>query len=119
MRGSVYITMRRVRFAVLMAAVLAGVPRAHGQATGAIAGTVFDSLRTYAPLRDATVMAAALRHLPAQRRPSEVVVPGLLDGLDNVDRLARRWLDRPIVERRVASTRRLTVVSGNRASGGR
>ena len=56
MRGSVYITMRRVRFAVLMAAVLAGVPRAHGQATGAIAGTVFDSLRTYAPLRDATVM---------------------------------------------------------------
>ena len=70
-------------------------------------------------IRDATVMAAALRHLPAQRRPSEVVVPGLLDGLDNVDRLARRWLDRPIVERRVASTRRLTVVSGNRASGGR
>ncbi len=70
-------------------------------------------------VRDATVMAAALRHLPNQRRPSEVVVPGLLDGLDNVDRLARRWLDRPATERKVASARRLTVVSGNRASGAR
>jgi len=68
-------------------------------------------------VRDATVMAAALRHLPSQRRPSEVVVPGLLDGLDNVDRLARRWLDRPASERKPA--RRLTVVSGNRASGSR
>jgi len=36
---------------------------------------------------DAQVMATALRHLPQQRRPSEVVVPGLLDGLDNVNRL--------------------------------
>jgi hypothetical protein len=48
-----------------------------------------------------------------------VVVPGLLDGLDNVDRLARRWLDQPAVERKVASTRRLTVVPSSRASGGR
>jgi len=44
--------------------------------------------------RDAKVMATALRHLPQQRRPSEVVVPGLLDGLDNVDRLVRQWLGR-------------------------
>jgi hypothetical protein len=27
-------------------------------------------------------MAAALRALPTRNRPSEVVVPGLLDGLD-------------------------------------
>jgi predicted glycosyltransferase len=70
-------------------------------------------------VRDASVMAAALRHLPKQRRPSEVVVPGLLDGLDNVDRLARRWLDRPASERKAATSRRLTVVGGQRASGSR
>jgi hypothetical protein len=32
-------------------------------------------------------MATALRHLPQQRVPSKVVVPGLLDGLRNVNRL--------------------------------
>lgn len=67
--------------------------------------------------RNAAQMAAALRHLPNQRRPSEVVVPGLLDGMDNVNRLARRWLDRPELERKPAATRRLTVVAGERASG--
>lgn len=36
---------------------------------------------------DWKVMATALRHLPQQRVPSEVVVPGLLDGLPNVNRL--------------------------------
>ena len=44
--------------------------------------------------RDAARMATALRTLPLQPAPSEVVVPGLLDGLDNVDRLARRLIDR-------------------------
>ena len=48
--------MRRLRLAALVTAVLVVAPRAHGQATGTITGTVFDSLRTYAPLRDATVM---------------------------------------------------------------
>jgi predicted glycosyltransferase len=43
--------------------------------------------------RDAKTMATALRHLPQQSRPSSVVVPGLLDGLPNVNRLARRWLE--------------------------
>ncbi|MGQ9366340.1 glycosyltransferase family protein [Azospirillum sp. ST 5-10] len=38
-------------------------------------------------------MATALRQLPQQDVPSSVVVPGLLDGLENVDRLARRHLD--------------------------
>ncbi|MEQ8605036.1 MAG: glycosyltransferase [Marivibrio sp.] len=52
-------------------------------------------------------MATALRHLPQQAKPSTRIVPGLLDGLDNVDRLARRLIDRPrrpasfeVVERR-------------------
>ncbi|MDW3205780.1 MAG: glycosyltransferase [Alphaproteobacteria bacterium] len=43
---------------------------------------------------DTRAMATALRHLPQQPRPSEVVVPGLMDGLDNVDRLTRRWIKR-------------------------
>ncbi|MGE5147829.1 MAG: glycosyltransferase family protein [Candidatus Eiseniibacteriota bacterium] len=45
--------------------------------------------------RDASTMAAALRHLPQQRLPSDVVVPGLLDGLGNLNRLADRWLTEP------------------------
>ncbi len=36
---------------------------------------------------DWQIMATALRHLPQQSVPSEVVVPGLLDGLSNVNRL--------------------------------
>jgi predicted glycosyltransferase len=50
--------------------------------------------------RDARTMATALRHLPQQAAPSRVVVPGLLDGLGNVNRLAARLLesrDRPAV----------------------
>jgi len=42
---------------------------------------------------DARVMASALRALPTQSLPSSVVVPGLLEGLDNVARLAAPWLD--------------------------
>jgi predicted glycosyltransferase len=40
------------------------------------------------PTADHRSMARALRALPDQPRPSEVYVPGLLDGLDEVDRLA-------------------------------
>jgi len=36
---------------------------------------------------DWRAMATALRHLPQQRRPSEVVLPGLLAGLESVNRL--------------------------------
>jgi predicted glycosyltransferase len=43
--------------------------------------------------RDPAKMVAALLHLPQQKRPSEVVVQGLLDGMENVDRLAAKWLD--------------------------
>ena len=41
---------------------------------------------------DPAVMAAALRKLPRQNLPSEVVVPGLLEGLTNVSRLVAPWL---------------------------
>ncbi len=44
--------------------------------------------------RDAWAMATALRQLSQQQRPSDVVVPGLLDGLENVNRLAGRVLNR-------------------------
>ena len=43
---------------------------------------------------DPTVMAAALRRLPRQNRPSDVVVPGLLEGLVNVARLAAPWVEK-------------------------
>jgi predicted glycosyltransferase len=42
--------------------------------------------------RSAKSMITALRHLPQQRSPSSVVVPGLLDGLPNVARLVRQAL---------------------------
>jgi predicted glycosyltransferase len=44
--------------------------------------------------RDPRVMAAALRQLTQQAPPSNVVIPGLLDGMASVNRLVRRWLDR-------------------------
>ncbi len=42
--------------------------------------------------RDPKTMAAALRRLSQQPRPSTVVVPGLLDGMELVNRLALKWL---------------------------
>jgi predicted glycosyltransferase len=47
---------------------------------------------------DPAVMAAALRALPRQNRPSEVVVPGLLEGLQNVSRLVAPWIESESVE---------------------
>ena len=43
--------------------------------------------------QDPQLMARALRELPIQPLPSQVVVPGLLEGLDNIQRLVDRWLD--------------------------
>jgi len=40
------------------------------------------------------VMAEALRRLPERAPPSRVTIPGLLDGLDTVHRLAAHWLYR-------------------------
>jgi predicted glycosyltransferase len=47
-------------------------------------------------VRDPLQMAAALRQLPQQPVPSRTVVPGLLDGLESVNRLARKWLDQGV-----------------------
>ena len=44
--------------------------------------------------RDPAAMATALRNLPHQPKPSESVVPGLLDGRENVIKLTRQWLQR-------------------------
>jgi predicted glycosyltransferase len=52
--------------------------------------------------RDPRAMATALRHLPQQAVPSETVVPGLLDGLDCVNRLADKWLRAPSRTAKVA-----------------
>ena len=55
---------------------------------------------------DPAVMAAALRALPRQSRPSEVVVPGLLEGLTNVSRLVAQWIE-PAEEALPASVSRI------------
>jgi predicted glycosyltransferase len=44
--------------------------------------------------RDARDMATALRQLAHQSRPSDSVVPGLLDGLESVKRLVGRSFDK-------------------------
>ena len=36
---------------------------------------------------------SALRALPRQNLPSEVIVPGLLEGLPNVSRLVAPWIE--------------------------
>ena len=51
-------------------------------------------------IRDGRAMATALRQLTQQRRPSDVVIPGLMDGLDNINRLVSRG----------TSARRLSIV---------
>jgi predicted glycosyltransferase len=48
--------------------------------------------------REAAAMAAALRRLPAQPAPSRIHIPGLLDGLGSVYRLAASWLYRDAPE---------------------
>ncbi len=49
---------------------------------------------TEAEGRDPERMAAALRLLPQQQPPSAVLIPGLLNGMERVKGLARRWLER-------------------------
>ncbi len=58
--------------------------------------------------RDVRAMIHALRQLPLQSTPSEIVVPGLLDGLVNVGRLAAQSLSqkpRAIARPRLAFAR--------------
>ena len=49
-------------------------------------------------LADTRAMAGAIRGLALQNRPSEVVVPGLMDGVESIARLTDRALERPAVE---------------------
>jgi predicted glycosyltransferase len=44
-------------------------------------------------IRDWKAMATALRQLPQQALPSQVVLPGLMDGLDNINRLVDQTID--------------------------
>ncbi len=50
------------------------------------------SMLTEDMAEDPAAMATAIRQLTQQRRPSQVVVPGLLDGLENVNRLVAMHL---------------------------
>ena len=61
---------------------------------------------------DPAVMAEALRALPHQKRPGEIVVPGLLEGLENVRRLAAPYLAPPKRVRRSAQVLRLGRQAG-------
>jgi len=55
--------------------------------------------------RDPRQMATALRHLPQQQAPSRIVIPGLLEGLDSVNRLAAKWLYREDAQPRLIALR--------------
>ena len=52
--------------------------------------------------RDPARMAEALHALPAQPRPSEAMIPGLLDGLDRIHDLTELWLEETVEPPRVA-----------------
>ncbi|HEB79489.1 MAG TPA: hypothetical protein ENI79_03315 [Rhodospirillales bacterium] len=45
--------------------------------------------------RSPKTMAAALRQLPCQRKPSEIHIPGLLDGLSAINSVVDVWLSKP------------------------
>ncbi len=49
--------------------------------------------------RSAADMATAIRNLPQQPLPSQAVIPGLLDGAENVTKLADQWLSRSDAKR--------------------
>ncbi len=53
---------------------------------------------------DAGDMATALRQLPQQNLPSQVIIPGLLDGLENVNILSRRQMTKPRPSVRIAAS---------------
>ena len=56
--------------------------------------------------RDPRRMAAALLQLKQQPPPSAVVIPGLLDGMESVNRLTQKWLDHGRTERLRRAARR-------------
>ena len=68
--------------------------------------------------RHVDVMGKALRELPYQNRPRDVIVPGLLEGLDNVNRLVAPWLMEPTMVAEVAQTRSGNKQQRTKASSG-
>jgi predicted glycosyltransferase len=52
--------------------------------------------------REPERMAQALRALPTQKRPSDAVIPGLLDGLDRIHDLTEHWLTETSEARKMA-----------------
>jgi hypothetical protein len=40
-----------------------------------------------------STLPLALRNLPRQKLPADVIVPGLLEGLSNVSRLVAPWIE--------------------------
>ena len=67
-------------------------------------------------VRDPRTMATALRDLPQQALPSDVVVPGLLDGRANVVKLAEQWLERGHGRLRIAAESRDFPVAGGQGA---
>jgi predicted glycosyltransferase len=65
--------------------------------------------------RDPLAMATALRQLPQQGLPSDVVVPGLLDGLPNVWRLVSKQLGQR--QRGPAPLERIAETPGETSAG--
>jgi predicted glycosyltransferase len=83
------------------------VPRRHPRAEQLIRATRAERLGLVRMLSDAQGrqpqrMVDALCALPAQPRPSEAVVPGLMDGLDRIHDLTGQWLIEEHEPRRVA-----------------
>ncbi|MEM7119973.1 MAG: glycosyltransferase [Pseudomonadota bacterium] len=77
------------------------------------------SMLTEDSAENPSVMATAMRQLTQQRRPSKVVVPGLLDGLENVNRLVKMHLAEGRHAARktnVARQRKLTVAQDSAVS---
>ncbi len=62
-------------------------------------------------VRDTKVMVKALRRLPKQKLPSAAAPPGLLDGLEVVDRLVTEELARPIRPRLRAARQRAVAAA--------
>ncbi len=52
--------------------------------------------------REPERMAQALRELPTQQKPSDAVIPGLLDGLERIHGLTEQWLADSTEEKKIA-----------------
>ena len=83
------------------------VPRRHPRAEQHIRAACAERLGLVRMLSDENGrqperMANALRALSTQRRPSDAVIPGLLDGLDRIHELTEQWLADEVEPKRLA-----------------